>query len=92
MQDLISPAEQVTRVASLLGLAVLRWQSERNGSAGSLEIVSNSLPDRLEASPISLLSVSGRNDRARDSVETGSSCKFVARRELPPAACLIETC
>lgn len=78
MQDSVLPAEQVTRVASLLGRAVLRWRRDRDANAKSSEIVSDSLPQRLESRPVSSLSVTGRNDRARSqeklggSVETGS--------------------
>ena len=57
-------AVQIQQVAELLGLAVLRWQRERERS----EKVSNSLPERLELSPKNSLSVSGRRDPATCSV------------------------
>ncbi|TWU27997.1 hypothetical protein Poly41_69790 [Novipirellula artificiosorum] len=64
----IDEADQIQRVGALLGKAALRWRQERKSS----EIDSDSLPDRLEFSSVSLLSVTGQNDRAACSVETGS--------------------
>lgn len=72
MQDSVLPAVQMNRVACLLGRAVLRWQLDRVANPRSSEIVSDSLPERLESRPVSSLSVTGRNDRATGSIETGS--------------------
>jgi phosphatidate phosphatase PAH1 len=71
MAEIISPAEQVTRVATLLGRAVLRWKRESERSSEFSENVSNSLPERLEFSPVSSLSVTGQNDEATGLEETG---------------------
>ena len=71
MAEIISPAEQVTRVATLLGRAVLRWKREKERSSEFSENVSNSLPERLEFSPVSSLSVTGQNDEATGLEETG---------------------
>ena len=49
MAEIISPAEQVTRVAALLGRAVLRWKREKEQSSEISEIVSDSLSDEREA-------------------------------------------
>jgi hypothetical protein len=72
MAEIISPAEQVTRVATLLGRAVLRWKRESERSSEFSENVSNSLPERLEFSPVSSLSVTGQNDEATGLGETSS--------------------
>ncbi len=72
MQDSVLPAVQMNRVACLLGRAALRWQRNRIANPRSSEIVSDSLPERLESRPVSSLSVTGRNDRATGSIETGS--------------------
>ena len=72
MAEIISPAEQVTRVAALLGRAVLRWKREKEQSSEISEIVSDSLPKRLEFSPVSSLSVTGQNDEATGLEETSS--------------------
>lgn len=64
----VSSAEQVQRVAALLGVAVLRWRDQRESS----QILSNSLPERLEFRSDSSLSVTGPNDRASGPAETGS--------------------
>ncbi len=72
MSEMVSPAEQVTRVATLLGRAVLRWKREKERSLEISEIVSDSLPERLEFSPDSSLSVTGQNDEATGLEETGS--------------------
>jgi hypothetical protein len=72
MAEIISPAEQVTRVATLLGRAVLRWKREKEQSSENSEIVSDSLPDGLEFSPVSSLSVTGQNDEATGLEETSS--------------------
>ena len=72
MQDSVLPADQVKGVECLLGRAVLRWQRDRGANSRSSEIVSDSLPERLESRPVSSLSVSGRNDRTMGSVETDS--------------------
>lgn len=81
MQDSVLQAEQATRVACLLGRAVLRWQRDRNTNAKSSEIVSDSLPQRLESRPVSSLSVTGRNDRARSQEQLGGSVETVSRHE-----------
>ena len=81
MQDSVLPAEQATRVACLLGRAVLRWQRDRNTNAKSSEIVSDSLPQRLESRPVSSLSVTGRNDRARSQEQLGGSVETGSRHE-----------
>ncbi len=72
MAEMVSPAEQVTRVATLLGRAVLRWKREKEQSSEISEIVSDSLPERLEFSPVSSLSVTGQNDEATGLEETSS--------------------
>lgn len=64
----VSTADQVQKVAALLGVAVLRWRDQRE----SPQILSNSLPERLEFRSDSSLSVTGPNDRASGPVETGS--------------------
>jgi hypothetical protein len=64
MNETVSPAEQVTRVAMLLGRAVLRWKRENEKSSELSEFDSDSLPERLEFSPDSSLSVTGQNDEA----------------------------
>jgi len=43
MRKSVSPADQVTRVATLLGRAVLRWKHESERSSEFSEVVSNSL-------------------------------------------------
>ncbi len=72
MSEMVSPAEQVTRVATLLGRAVLRWKRKQESFKEISEIVSDSLPERLEFSPDSSLSVTGQNDEATGLEETGS--------------------
>ena len=62
--DSPATATQIQQVAKLLGLAVLRWQRERERS----EKLSNSLPERLDFSPENSLSVTGRRDPATCSV------------------------
>ncbi|TWU39471.1 hypothetical protein Poly41_22950 [Novipirellula artificiosorum] len=81
MQDSVLPADQVKRVARLLGRAVLRWQRERDANAKNSEIISDSLPQRLESRPVSSLSVSGRNDRARSQEKLGGSVETGSRHE-----------
>lgn len=76
MAEIISPAEQVTRVAALLGRAVLRWKREKEQSSEISEIVSDSLPKRLEFSPVSSLSVTGQNDEATGLEETSSDSEI----------------
>ena len=76
MAEMISPAEQVTRVAALLGRAVLRWKREKEQSSEISEIVSDSLPKRLEFSPVSSLSVTGQNDEATGLEETSSESEM----------------
>ena len=76
MSEMVSPAEQVTRVATLLGRAVLRWKREKEQSSEISEIVSDSLPERLEFSPVSSLSVTGQNDEATGLGETGSESEM----------------
>ncbi len=71
MSEMVSPVEQVTRVATLLGRAVLRWKREKEQSSEISEIVSDSLPDGLEFSPVSSLSVTGQNE-ATGLAETSS--------------------
>jgi hypothetical protein len=75
MSEMVSPAEQVTRVAALLGRAVLRWKPEKEQSSEISEIVSDSLPKRLEFSPVSSLSVTGQNDEATGLEEASSESK-----------------
>jgi len=72
MRKSVSPADQVTRVATLLGRAVLRWKHESERSSEFSEIVSNSLPQRLDSRSVSLLSVTGQNDGATGLGESGS--------------------
>ena len=69
---MVSPAEQLTRVATLLGRAVLRWKREKEKSSEISEIDSDSLPERLEFSPVSSLSVTGQNDEATGLEEISS--------------------
>ena len=76
MAEMISPAEQITRVATLLGRAVLRWKREKEQSSEISEIVSDSLPKRLEFSPVSSLSVTGQNDEATGLGETSSESEM----------------
>lgn len=76
MAEMISPAEQVTRVATLLGRAVLRWKREKEQSSEISEIVSDSLPERLEFSPVSSLSVTGQSDEATGLEDTSSDSKM----------------
>ena len=64
----VSTADQVQKVAALLGVAVLRWRDQRESS----QILSNSLPERLEFRSDSSLSVNGPNDRASGPAATGS--------------------
>ena len=72
MRESVSPADQISRVATLLGRAVLRWKHENETSSGFSEIVSNSLPGRLDSSSFSSLTVTGQNDGATGLDETGS--------------------
>lgn len=72
MAELVSLAEQVTRVATLLGRAVLRWKRENERSSEISGIVSDSLLERLEFSPDSSLSVIGQNDEAMGLEKTNS--------------------
>ena len=76
MSEMVSPEEQVTRVATLLGRAVLRWKREKEQSSEISEIVSDSLPERLEFSPVSSLSVTGQNDEATGLEETSSDSEI----------------
>ena len=76
MAEMISPVEQVTRVAALLGRAVLRWKREKEQTSEISEIVSDSLPERLEFSPVSSLSVTGQNDEATGLEETRSDSEI----------------
>lgn len=76
MSEMVSPAEQVTRVATLLGRAVLRWKREKEQSSEISEIVSNCLPERLEFSPVSSLSVTGQNDEVTGLEETSSESEI----------------
>lgn len=73
----IGSADQIQRVATLLGKAALRWRRERESS----EIVSESLPDRLEFRSVSSLSVTGRNDRAKSQEKLGGSVETGSRQE-----------
>ncbi|MDA8745250.1 hypothetical protein N9N28_11500 [Rubripirellula amarantea] len=73
----IGSADQIQRVATLLGKAALRWRRERESS----EIDSESLPDRLEFRSVSSLSVTGRNDRAKSQEKFGGSVETGSRHE-----------
>ena len=64
----LSPAEQIQKIAGLLGIAVLRWRQNSESS----EILSNSQPERLEFGSDSLLSVNTQNDLATGLIECGS--------------------
>jgi hypothetical protein len=77
MRELVSPEEQVTRVATLLGRAVLRWKRAKESSSGISEIIANSLPERLDSRPVSSLSVTGQNDEATGLEETGSEYEMM---------------
>ena len=76
MSEIVSPAEQVKRVATLLGRAVLRWKRKNEQLSEISEIVSDSLPERLEFSPVSSLSVTGQNDEATGLGETSSESEM----------------
>ena len=76
MAEIVSPAEQVKRVATLLGRAVLRWKRKNEQLSEFTEIDSNSLPERLEFSPVSSLSVTGQNDEATGLGETSSESEM----------------
>ena len=78
----VSPTEQVTQVANLLGRAVLRWKREKESSPGFSEIVSNSLTKRLDSSSFSLLSVTGQNDGVEDLGETGSQTETLDAKDV----------
>lgn len=52
MAEMISPSEQVTRVATLLGRAVLRWKREKEQSSEISEIVLDSLGCLTKKPPI----------------------------------------
>lgn len=82
MNETVSPAEQVTRVAMLLGRAVLRWKRENEKSSEILEFDSDSLPQRLEFSPDSLLSVTGQNDEATGLEETNSESEMNSTKHV----------
>ena len=82
MRKSVSPADQVTRVASLLGSAVLRWKHESERSSEFSEIVSNSLPQRLDSRSVSLLSVTGQNDGATGLGETGSQPETMVTNDV----------
>lgn len=73
----MSSADQIQRVATLLGKAALRWRREQESS----EIDSESLPDRLEFRSVSSLSVTGRNDRATSQEKLGGSVETGSRHE-----------
>ena len=77
MAEMISPAEQITRVATLLGRAVLRWKRKKEQSSEISEIDSDSLPEGLEFSPVSSLSVTGQNDAATSLEETSSELEMI---------------
>ena len=64
----LSPAEQIQKIAGLLGIAVLRWRQNSESS----KILSNSQPERLEFGSDSLLSVNTQNDLATGGIECGS--------------------
>ena len=76
MSEIVSPAEQIKRVATLLGRAVLRWKRKNEQLSEFSEIDSNSLPERLEFSPVSSLSVTGQNDEATVLEETSSKSEM----------------
>ncbi len=76
MSEIVSPAEQVKRVATLLGRAVLRWKRENERLSESSEINSNSLPRSLDSRPVSSLSVTGQNDEATGLDETSSESEM----------------
>lgn len=82
MSEMVSPAEQVTRVATLLGRAVLRWKREKEQSSEISEIVSDSRPERLEFSPVSSLSVTGQNDEATGLEETSSDSVIIPNNHV----------
>ena len=82
MRKSVSPADQVTRVASLLGSAVLRWKHESERSSEFSEIVSNSLPQRLDSRSVSLLSVTGQNDGATGLGESGSQPETMVTNDV----------
>ena len=82
MAEMISPAEQVKRVATLLGRAVLRWKREKEQSSEISEIVSDSLPEGLEFSPVSSLSVTGQNDEATGLGETSSELEMIPTKHV----------
>ena len=73
----IGSADQIQRVATLLGKVALRWRRVQESS----EIDSESLPDRLEFRSGSSLSVTGRNDRAKSQEKLGGSVEAGSRHE-----------
>jgi len=82
MSEVVSPAEQVKRVATLLGRAVLRWKRKSEQLSELSEIDSESLPERLEFSPVSSLSVTGQNDEATGLGETVSESETNANNHV----------
>ena len=82
MRESVSPADQISRAATLLGRAVLRWKHEKERSSGFLEIVSNSLPERLDSSSFSSLSVTGQYDGATCLGETGSDHETIDAKNV----------
>jgi hypothetical protein len=82
MNETVSPAEQVTRVAILLGRAVLRWKRENEKSSELSEFDSDSLPQRLDSRPVCSLSVTGQNDEATGLEEAGSESEMNSNKHV----------
>lgn len=82
MRESVSPADQIARVETLLGRAVLRWKRENERTSGFSEIVSDSLPERLDSRSLSSLSVTGQNDGATGLDETGSEHETIDANDV----------
>ncbi len=72
MSEAVSPADQITRIATLLGRAVLRWKRQPQTVEGTSENLSHSLPDRLDSRSVYSLSVTGPKLGATGPQETSS--------------------
>lgn len=72
MSEAVSPADQITRIATLLGRAVLRWKRQPQTVEGTSENLFHSLPDRLDSRSVSSLSVTGPKRGATGPQETSS--------------------
>ncbi|AMV35273.1 hypothetical protein VN12_24320 [Pirellula sp. SH-Sr6A] len=73
MSETVSPADQITRVATLLGHAVLRWKRQQQLVEETSENLSDSLPERLDSRSVSSLSVTGPKPGATGPQQTSST-------------------